>query len=246
MNISRSVYGYQPDTKKDQVVIGELKKLVDQYPRYGFGKLFPLLRQAGHPWNHKRVHRIYCDLGLNRRRKGKKRHITRDPVPLTLPMQPNTHWSIDFMHDVLADGRTFRTFNVIDDYNREVLAIEVDLGLPAQRVIRVLDRITQWQGYPRKIRCDNGPEFISIALAEWAEQNQIKLDFIQPGSPTQNAYVERFNRTYRTEVLDFYVFHSLSEVRNITIQWMEQYNQIRPHESVSVHPPPLTDNSSGS
>lgn len=136
------------------------------------------------------------------------------------------------MSDALVCGRRFRTFNVIDEFNREALTIEIDLNLPASRVIRSLDRIAIWRGYPAKLRLDNGLEFISLALAEWAEEHGVILNFIQPGKPTQNSFVERFNRTYRTEILDFYVFRQLSEVRTITDQWLIQYNQERPHESI--------------
>jgi len=237
INMSRSVYHYQPDTEKDMPVISALQGLLEDYPAYGFLKLFTLLRQAGYRWNHKRVHRIYCALGLNMRRKGKKRLPSRYPCPLDVPAQPNTSWSMDFMSDSLYEGRSFRTFNVIDDYNREVLAIEIDLSLPAQRVIRTLERIVEWKGYPHQLRCDNGPEFISLALAQWAEEHGVHLEFIKPGTPTQNAYVERFNRTYRTEVLDFYVFHTLTEVREITEKWMQQYNYERPHEALNNQSP---------
>jgi len=148
------------------------------------------------------------------------------------------------MSDVLNSGQRFRTFNVVDDYNRECLAIEVDTNLPAVRLIRVLNRISAWRGYPLKIRLDNGPEFISLAIAEWAEDHRVELEFIQPGKPTQNSYVERFNRTYREEVLDLYVFTRLSEVREITDKRIEQYNQERPHESLNNLTPveSLTEN----
>ena len=121
---------------------------------------------------------------------------------------------------------------MVDDFNREVLAIEVDLNLPAPRVIRVLERIVAWKGYPKKLRMDNGPEFISAALAEWAEEHQITLEFIKPGKPTQNSYVERFNRTYRDEILNMYVFKTLNEVRVLTENWMTEYNEERPHDSL--------------
>ena len=137
------------------------------------------------------------------------------------------------MHDALACGRRFRTFNVVDDFNREALSIEIDLNLPALRVVRVLDRIAANRGYPVMLRMDNGPEFISLALAEWAEQHAVKLEFIQPGKPTQNAFIERFNRTYRTEILDFYLFRTLNEVREITEKWLSEYNCERPHESLN-------------
>ena len=143
------------------------------------------------------------------------------------------------MSDNLYSGKHFRTFNVIDDYKREILAIEIDMSLPALRVIRVLDRIAAYRGYPKRLRQDSDPEFISHALELWSEQHGVKLDFIKPGKPTQNAYIERFIRTYRNEVLDCYLFNSLTEVREITDSWMVEYNHKRPHESLDDLPPKL-------
>ncbi|GAA6152206.1 hypothetical protein NBRC116587_16250 [Pseudoteredinibacter isoporae] len=136
------------------------------------------------------------------------------------------------MSDSLFCGRRFRTFNLVDDFNREALAIEIDLNLPAPRVIRVLERTVAWRGYPNKLRMDNGPEFISTALAEWAEDHGVELEFIKPGKPTQNSYVERFNRTYRDEILNMYVFRTLNEVRELTENWIREYNEERPHDSL--------------
>ncbi len=136
------------------------------------------------------------------------------------------------MSDTLFDGRRVRTFNVLDDFNREILAIEVDLNLPALRIIRVLDGIAQQHGYPEKLRCDNGPELVSIVLAGWAEDHGMHLDVIQPGKPTQNSYVERFNRTYCDEILDLYLFSSLDQVENLTNSWMRKYNEERPHDAL--------------
>jgi putative transposase len=232
IRISRSVYYYEPDVSKDDVVIAEVQAVVERYPAYGFSKVFTKVRRAGHPWNHKRVYRVYCALNLNLRRKGKKRLPSRNPEPLTVPADMNQCWSIDFMSDSLFCGRRFRTFNVVDDYNREALAIEIDLSLPSVRVVRVLERIVAWRGYPVKIRMDNGPEFISLTLADWAEKHEIQLEFIKPGKPTQNSYVERFNRTYRTEVLNMYAFKRLSEVRELTDNWIREYNEERPHDSL--------------
>lgn len=232
LQLSRTVYHYQPDTNRDRPVIEKLLELVDRYPRYGFGKLFTLLRRQGHRWNHKRVYRVYCGLKLNLRRKGKRRLPQRSPEPLSVPDSINQCWSVDFMSDALWCGRVFRTFNIVDDYNREALAIEIDLNLPAQRIIRTLDRVAAWRGYPAKIRLDNGPEFTSVKMAEWAEEHGVELEFIQPGKPTQNSYIERFNRTYREEVLDFYLFKKLSEVREVTERWLLEYNEERPHDSL--------------
>jgi putative transposase len=136
------------------------------------------------------------------------------------------------MSDALWCDRRFRTFNVVDDFNREVLAIEVDFNLPAERVVRTLDRIAAQRGYPRKLRLDNGPEPISVTLADWAEQHDVTLEFIKPGKPMQNGFIERFNRSYREAVLDMYVFQSLHEVREQTEKWIKEYNEERPHESL--------------
>ena len=233
LSLSRTVYCYQPDTRRDEAVIQVLTGLAERYPRYGFKKLFQVLRRQGHVWNHKRVHRIYCLLKLNFRRKGKQRLPVRNPAPLATPEALNQSWSIDFMHDALVCGRRFRTFNVVDDFNREALAIEIDLNIPAQRMVRVLDRIVANRGYPLKMRMDNGPELISLALAQWAEDHGVMLEFIKPGKPTQNAFIERFNRTYRTEILDFYLFRTLNEAREITERWLTEYNSERPHESLN-------------
>nr|WP_153591396.1 IS3 family transposase [Klebsiella pneumoniae] len=233
LSLSRTVFRYQPDTQRDEPVIMALTVAAERYPRYGFKKLFQVLRRQGKSWNHKRVHRIYCLLKLNFRRKGKQRLPVRNPVPLVTPEAMNQSWSIDFMHDALVCGRRFRTFNVVDDFNREALAIEIDLNIPAQRVVRVLDRIVANRGYPLKMRMDNGPELVSLTLAQWAEEHGVMLEFIRPGKPTQNAFIERFNRTYRTEILDFYLFRTLNEAREITERWLAEYNGERPHESLN-------------
>lgn len=139
---------------------------------------------------------------------------------------------MDFMSDALWCGRRFRTFNVLDDCNREALAIEIDLNLPSARIIRVLERIVAWRGYPDQIRMDNGPEFIATVLADWAQQHGVKLEFIEPGRPMQNGFIERFNRSYREGVLDMYVFRNLNEVRERTEIWMTDYNEQLPHDAL--------------
>ncbi len=136
------------------------------------------------------------------------------------------------MSDALWSGQRFRTFNLIDDYNREALTIDVDRSLPAGRVVRALDRAAAWRGYPKKLRVDNGPELTSVRLADWADDNNVELEFTEPGRPMQNGFVERFNRTYRTEVLDLYIFKKLKEVQEITDNWVIEYNEERPHESL--------------
>ena len=137
------------------------------------------------------------------------------------------------MSDSLMCGRRFRTFNIVDDFNRELLGITVDLNIPSLRLIRVLEQIAAIWGYPKKLRLDNGSEFISNAMADWAADHNVQLEFIQPGKPTQNSFIERFNRTYRTEVLNMYTFKKLSEVRGITEDWIKEYNEERPHQALN-------------
>nr|WP_279236872.1 integrase core domain-containing protein [Dyella sp. RRB7] len=165
-------------------------------------------------------------------RRGKRRLPDRIREPLEIPMHANHTWSADFMSDALWSGRRFRTFNVNDGFNRQSLRIEIDTSLPSQRVIRVLDELVELRGAPRRLRLDNGPEFISATIKQWARRHGVELLHIQPGKPTQNAYIERFNRTFRTEVLDRYVFTTLAEVRRMTDDWQHRYNHDRPHRSL--------------
>lgn len=237
VEISRTAFRYEPKDRGDGAIIDELERLAKNHSDLGFGKFYDMLRLEGHGWNHKRVHRVYCEMKLNKRRKYKRRLPPRHPSPLSVPDEANQCWSLDFMSDALADRRRFRTFNVIDDHRREVLAIEVDLNIGSRRVIRVLDRIAEVRGYPQRLRIDNGPEFTSIAVAEWAERNQVELEFIRPGRPMQNGFIERFNKTYRAAVLDKYIFESLEQVRRLTADWIDFYNNHRPHDSLGGTPP---------
>lgn len=237
VNLSRSVKQYQPKPRDDSAIIAVLKQLAEQHPRWGFDKMFAWCRNQGYKWNHKRVYRVYCAMKLNLRMRKRQRLPKRYPDPLVQPDAPNVCWSMDFMSDALLTGQRIRTLNIIDDFNREVLAIEVDTSLPARRVVRVLNRLVDWRGGPQALRIDNGPEFISHVLRHWAEAHHVQLDFIRPGKPAQNAYIERFNRTYREEVLDLYLFQNVKEVRRITHQWMHSYNHDRPHASLGGLPP---------
>lgn len=174
---------------------------------------------------------------LNIRRRARKRLPARAKLQLFQPTKTNQVWSIDFMSDSLWDGRKIRLLNIIDDYNREVLMIETDISLPTARVIRTLETIGNERGLPKMIRVDNGPEFISSKLDMWCKENKIELIFIQPGEPTQNAFIERFNGTFRRDVLNAYVFKSIQEVENIVNEWIIDYNYNRPHQSLKNKTP---------
>jgi putative transposase len=232
IQLSRCVYRYEEKRSTDEPIAQELCQLAEKQPRWGCGKMSDYLRNQGYAWNHKRIRRVYRALSLHLKRKPKKRLPARTAQSLAVPEQRNQTWSLDFMSDALSNGRTFRTLNVIDDFNREALWIEVDTSLPAERVVRVLEQLLSWRGKPAKIRMDNGPELISQRLENWAQAKQIELLHIQPGKPAQNGYIERFNRTYREDVLDAYLFDDLQEVRSITENWLETYNTIRPHEAL--------------
>lgn len=174
------------------------------------------LRNQGYQWNHKRIRRIYREMGLNLRIKPKKRLPSRDPKPLVQPKAAKISWSLNCMSESLEDGRSFRTLNIMDDFNREALCIVIDTSIHALQVVRTLDMVASWRGYPRELRIDNEPELISHLLASWAEGHQVTLAFIEPGKPAQNGYIERLNRTYREDVLDTFIFGSLREARDIT------------------------------
>ena len=229
--ISETCFRYQRLNDDENALIAEwLVKLTSAWRNWGFGLCFLYLRNVkGYKWNHKRVYRIYKKLSLNLRIKPKKRLVREKPEKLRVPASINEVWSMDFMHDQLGDQRGYRLFNVIDDYNREGLSIEIDLSLPAERVIRSLDQLIEWRGKPKVLRCDNGPEYISHLLQKWAAKHEIKLLYIQPGKPQQNAYIERFNRTVRYDWLNQEIFHSIEEVQEKATTWLWHYNNERPN-----------------
>lgn len=224
-------------TTQDEPVREALRALVEENSRWGFWLCYDRLRALGHPWNWKRVYRAYCALRFNLTRRGKKRVLTRPRVPLEAPALLNHTWALDFMGDTLYDGRCYRTLNMLDEGNREGLAIEIDTSLPSVRVVQVLDQLVALHGAPARLRSDNGPEFLAAALADWCAEHGITLQHIQPGKPNQNAFIERFNKTYRTEVLDAWVFTSLAEVHHVTDDWLERCNSERPHQSLGRMPP---------
>ena len=229
--ISETCFRYKAKLgQENQVIADWLVRLTSTYRNWGFGLCFLYLRNVkGFCWNHKRVYRIYRELELNLRIKPKKRLVREKPEPLSVPDTINESWSMDFMHDQLGNSRRYRLLNVIDDYNREALDIEVDFSLPSERVIRTLDQIIEWRGKPQKIRVDNGPEYISHKLKEWADKLDIALVYIEPGNPQQNAYVERFNRTVRYDWLSQEIFETIEEVQNKATHFCWYYNNERPN-----------------
>lgn len=229
--ISPSCYRYKAKLSAENELIADwLIRLTHNQRNWGFGLCFLYLRNVkGYPWNHKRVYRIYRELELNLRIKPKKRIKRAKPEALTVPQAINEVWSTDFMHDQLADGRCFRLLNVLDDYNRQGLGMEIDLSLPSARVIRTLEQIIEWRGKPKVIRNDNGPEYISAELVTWAKKHAIRIEYTQPGNPQQNAYVERYNRTVRYDWLSQHLFESISQVQEAGTQWLWTYNNERPN-----------------
>jgi putative transposase len=232
--ISETCYRYSAVLSDENEEIADwLERLTANKRTWGFGLCFLYLRNVqGYGWNHKRVYRIYCELELNLRIKPKKRLKRDKPEPLAVPDLPNDTWSMDFMADQLADGRSIRTLNVLDDFNREGLCIEVDFSLPAERVVRSLNQIIEWRGKPKTIRVDNGPEYISGKLVEWAEKHGVRLEHIQPGKPQQNAYIERYNRTVRGEWLSQYIFETIEEAQDQATEWLWTYNNERPNMGI--------------
>ncbi len=239
VRLSRAAYYRPPPDRvvRDQPVIDAIQAVVAARPRCGFWKCYDRLRFAGHWWNHKRVHRVYCALRLNLPRRTRRRVVRAVRHPLAAPAQLNHVWALDFMTDRLYDGRAFRTLNILDEGNREGLAIIAGTSLPSTRVIALLEELVAVHGPPSALRVDNGPEFASRALMAWCDARGIVIRFIQPGKPQQNAYIERFNKSYRDDVLDAYIFGSIADVRDETDRWLIDYNTERPHDSLGRVPP---------
>lgn len=223
--------------EKDKALISQIEQLARRHKQWGVLKIYRRLRKQGELVNHKRIRRLYRSLGLSLRRKIKKRLPDAVRKPLAKAVACNQCWSLDFTSDNLTGGRKFRTLNVVDDYNREALGIEVDYSLPARRVIRLLAQLVERYGKPERLRSDNGPEFISQALQDWCKGQSIELCWIEPGKPTQNAYIERFNGTFRREVLDAHIFTSIHQVRQTVADWLVEYNTERPHQALKFMTP---------
>jgi putative transposase len=231
MNLSRSLYYYK-HRKDDSLVMNKLAELAEKHPDEGQDKYRSRICNEGLKWNRKRIRRVYLLMKLDKRKKAKKRLRARVKEPLVLPTAINQTWSMDFMSDALLSGRKFRTLNIIDDYNREALCTEPRFSISADILVQILARLVLEKGKPKRIRVDNGPEFISRVLKEWSEENGVILQFTQPGRPMQNGFIERFNRSYRTAVLNANHFIDLEQVRQLSDEFLDDYNSYRPHESL--------------
>lgn len=237
IGLSRSRWHYRPRRGDDRLVRERLRALATQRPRWGYQQLHTLLRREGHRVNHKKVLRLYREEGLAVARRRRKKQVAIARVPLPRPSSRTERWSMDFVSDALADGRPFRCLTMVDDFTRECPAITVAHSLPAWRVIHTLDRLAAERGLPRSIVCDNGPEFAGKALDLWAHQHGVALQFIRPGKPVENAFVESFNGKFRDECLSVSWFTSLSDAQVAIEAWRHDYNECRPHSALGRRTP---------
>jgi len=236
VGMSRSVAQYRLQGRNDTQLRARLKTLAERYPRYGYPTLHDMLKAEGRVINPKRTYRIYREEGLQVRTKRRKK-LHRPRIPMLIPDTVNQRWSIDFVSDQLASGRRFRVLNVVDDFTREYVLQVVDTSISGNRVARELDRLANNRSLPETIVCDNGPEFTSKAMFFWAKRTGVKLHFIQPGKPTQNAFVESFNGKFREYCLNLHWFASIADARSIIETWRTHYNHVRPHRSLGKKPP---------
>jgi len=238
IGLSRATWRYQrrPDPR-NVVLLDRLQAHATARPRFGYRRLHILVAREGLRVNHKRLYRLYRTAGLQVRRRRRKRLPRGERVPLPVPTQRGQRWSMDFTLDMLADGRAFRTLNIVDDFTRECVAIEVDRSLPGLRVTRVLARLHAAVGLPQTIVVDNGPEFAGRALDTWTYAHGVTLRFIRPGKPIENAYVESFNGKFRDECLNEHWFVSLADAKTAIEAWRVDYNTVRPHSSLGGRTP---------
>jgi len=221
---------------RDGPVVRRLKQLGERYPRYGYLMLHALLRREGLVENRKRTYRLYCELGMQVRTKRRKK-LVRSRVPLDVPLRVNDRWSLDFVHDQLAGGRRIRILNVVDDYSRLCIGQLVDTSISGGRMARYLDLLIESRGKPKRIVMDNGPEMTSKAMFMWSQHRSVRLHYIQPGKPTQNAFVESFNARFRDGCLNQQWFTDLADARTIIDRWRQDYNEVRPHSSLGYRTP---------
>jgi len=236
VGFSRSAAWRPLQGRQDDDLRGRLKALAEQYPRYGYPTLHDMLREQGLVINPKRTYRLYREEGLQVRTKRRKK-LVRPRVPMPVPNRVNERWSMDFISDQLASGRRLRILNIVDDFSRECVLQIVDFSISGYRLARELDRLAERRPLPKILVCDNGPEFTGKAMFFWGQQTGVKLHFIQPGKPTQNAFVESFNGKFREYCLDLHWFASLEDARSTVDHWRDHYNHVRPHRSLGKKPP---------
>ena len=224
-------------TARDAAVIDGLQRVVEANPRWGFWTCDDRLRLDGHTWNHTRVYRVYGGLGVHLPRRIRRRVPPRVRRALVAPDRLKAIWALDVIHDTLYGDRRFRTLNVRDEGNREGVAVEVGTSIPAPRVVRALDQLGALYGCPQALRLDNGPELTAQVFVDWCDRHGIVRLYIQPGKSVQSAFIARFNRTYREEVLDAYLFASTPEVQEVSDAWLITYNEHRPHDALGRVPP---------
>ncbi len=237
IGISRSVYRYESKRSDDGPIKERLTALAGQKRRYGYRRLHVLLLREGWPLNWKRTYRIYREAGLTVRRRKRKRIAGIERQKKVMAIAPNQSWSMDFVSDGFVDGRRLRCLNIVDDFTKECLAIEVDTSLPERRVVSVLERLAEMRGLPRSITIDNGPEFISKALDAWVYAQRLTLHFIEPGKPQQNAYIESFNGKFRDECLNEHWLLSMRHAQAVIADWRVEYNEARPHSALGYQTP---------
>jgi putative transposase len=232
LQMAESSYRYKARRQELEGLRERMVAIAGERPRFGYRRLHLLLAREGWEVNHKRIERLYREERLAVRRKRRKRVAASLRRPQTLPLRVDERWSIDFMADSLATGRGFRTLNIVDDFTRECVAIEVDTALSGERVARVLDRLLETRGKPTALVMDNGPEFSSRALDAWAYRRGVELRFIRPGKPIENCFVESFNGKFRDECLNQHWFTDLADARRSIEAWRLDYNEVRPHSSL--------------
>ncbi len=238
VGVSRSTLRYEPArSEEDQQLRSKIVELAQERRRFGYRRIHALLRRDGVAVNHKRVYRLYREANLAVKRRKRRKGVAVPREPLSLPAQRNEVWSMDFVMDALSHGRRIKILTIVDDCTKEAVDLVADFGISGHYVTRVLDQVARFRGYPKAIRTDQGPEFTGRALDQWAYEHNVQLKLIQPGKPTQNAYIESFNGKFRDECLNKHWFHSLAHARTIIQAWRKDYNEQSPHSMLGYMTP---------
>ena len=236
VGVSRTAFRYQSVEKKESRLRDRLRELAAQYPRYGYLMLHGLLKAEGLVINRKRTYRLYTEERLQVRTK-KRKKLQRPRLPIIVPAGINERWSMDFVSDQLSWGRRFRILNIVDDFSREMVGQLVCVSISGARVARFITELGETRQLPKSIVCDNGTEFTSKAMFFWSKESQVKLNFIQPGKPTQNAFIESLNGKFRNECLNQHWFRTIEEAKHEIDTWREHYNNVRPHSALDYMTP---------